>query len=170
MDLKNGRGHKADLKNAISRFRFCRYQATNAMYCRAARVGLVVFDVTNRETFDGAKQWIELFNENCNIEEFLLVLVGNKTDADEPRKVDENEAQTYASTIGAIYWETSAKTGDNVAEVFGDICTKLEERGNKNLKLVADPTAAKKRTLTVLTEAGELIEPRSHTLLSRCCT
>jgi len=142
------------------------------MYCRASRVCLVVFDVTDRESLNGAKEWIKLYNESCNVEDFLLVLIGNKIDLEKHREVSENEANIFANAMCAIYWETSAKTGFHVKELFVDICTNLEERGNKNLKLVANPAVlAKARTLTVLTEAGELIEPKMlDQRTTRCCS
>ena len=131
---------------------------------------LLVFDVTDRETFaDGLQTWVEQLNEHCNSDELLLVLIGNKVDLGFLRQVDEDEAREFADTIGAIYWETSAKTGLNVDEVFASICSELEQRGNKHLTYEPDPSSVRQRTITVTSSTGDNVEPRHLRITSRCC-
>ena len=131
---------------------------------------LLVFDVTKGETFaDGLQTWVEQLNEHCNPNELLLVLIGNKVDLGFLRQVDKDEAREFARSIGAIYWETSAKTGLNVDEVVANICSELEQRGNKHLTYKSDPSSVRQRTMTVISSTGDNVEPRHFQITSKCC-
>jgi len=150
---------------------YFRYRALAPLYYRGAAVVLLVYDVTNRETFAGGiKTWIKQLKEHCDLNELLLVLIGNKVDLEFLREVDESEAREYARSIGAIYWETSAKSGLNVEEVFANICSELEERGNKYLTYEPNPSSIRHRTLTVMSSTGENVESRHLRLSSKCCS
>ena len=131
---------------------------------------LLVFDVTKGETFaDGLRTWVEQLNEHSNPNELLLVLIGNKVDLGFLRQVDKDEAREFARSIGAIYWETSAKTGLNVDEVVANICSELEQRGNKHLTYKSDPSSVRQRAMTVISSTGDNVEPRHLQITSKCC-
>ena len=71
--------------------------------------------------------WLNELKANMeNIDDILIVLVGNKINMENCRKVTKNEAQAFVREIGALYWETSAKTGFNVNEMFAVICLKIK--------------------------------------------
>jgi GTPase SAR1 family protein len=94
------------------------------MYYRGASAAVVVYDVTNRESFDGAKTWVKELQRrgepNC-----VIALAGNKADAKDRRIVDAAEVKAYAEESGCIALDTSAKTGLNVKELFVAIARKL---------------------------------------------
>ena len=127
---------------------------------------VVVYDITVRESLtDGVTNWHKQLQENCSTEDLLLVLVGNKTDLESSRTVDESEGREVAEKMGAIYCETSAKTGFNVDKLFMDICLKLEERNNNNL-----PNSDKihrGRGLTVKSHNNQIVQPKKTS--SHCC-
>jgi len=78
--------------------------------------GLIVFDVTRRESFTNLPKWIEqVRGKTGNIP---LLLIGNKADLDDLRAVTNEEAKQFATQNGVVYTETSAKTGANVTDVF----------------------------------------------------
>ena len=99
------------------------------MYFRNVSVFIIVYDITDRNTFlYGAKDWVTEAKSQVH-EDPLIVLVGNKLDlASLERKVEEREASDYAEKIGAILFETSAKTGENIDHVFHDIADRLETK------------------------------------------
>ena len=75
---------------------------------------MIVFDITSRESFDAAKSWVaELQNTDT-----LIALAGNKSDLEPSRAVDREMAKSYADQMGILYMETSAKSGQNVNELF----------------------------------------------------
>ena len=107
------------------------------MYYRAAGAAVVVFDVTNRETFEGAKSWVKELQRRGE-PNVVIALAGNKADAKE-RKVDANEVREYATEMGCIYFETSAKTGQNVKEIFAAIAKKLpKQKAERDPDVLAD--------------------------------
>ena len=92
-----------------------RYRSLAPIYYRAAAVALVVFDLTDYNTFTGAKNWIDELHKQGS-PDIIIGLAGNKCDLG-ARRVSSNEASSYAEENGLIYMETSAKTGENVREL-----------------------------------------------------
>ena len=96
-----------------------RYRSLAPMYYRGAKAAVVVYDITSVDTFKGAKSWIKELKtktKNC-----VVLLVGNKVDLIENRKVDIDMVEDFIKNHNLIYLETSAKTGKNVEEIFKTI-------------------------------------------------
>lgn len=92
------------------------FKRTRKSYFSNASAGIIVFDVTRRETFEHVNSWMAEFK---NIGKPIpIVLVGNKIDLEEQRLVNPEEAETLAKELNLSYIETSAKEGQNVEEVF----------------------------------------------------
>lgn len=87
-------------------------------YFRNSAGSLLVFDVTNRESFDHIKKWHSEVREHVQPHTILFVLVGQKSDLDGERAVSREEAEQLAEELGAPYVEVSAKTGLNVGDTF----------------------------------------------------
>jgi Ras-related protein Rab-6A len=101
-----------------------RFRSLIPNYIRDSSVAVVVFDITNKQTFQNCDKWVEdVKNERGN--DAVVVLVGNKIDKSEERTVTSQEAQEKAKALDAVYVETSAKTGDNVKQLFKQIATTL---------------------------------------------
>lgn len=79
-------------------------------------MAIVVFDVTSKQSLTEVEMWNTLFTENKNSEGFVM-LVGNKVDLDE-REVPREDAEVKAKQLGITYHEISAKTGENLDELF----------------------------------------------------
>lgn len=103
-----------------------RFRSLIPSYIRDSSVAVVVYDVTNLDSFKHVEHWIEeVRKERRN--DVLIMLVGNKSDL-RNRAVSQDEAQRVAGRLGATHFETSAKTGQNVAELFDCICQQLPEK------------------------------------------
>ena len=101
-----------------------RFRSLIPNYIRDSSVAVIVFDITNKQTFSNCDKWVEdVRNERGN--EAVIVLVGNKIDKAEERTVSVDEAEAKAKGLDATYIETSAKTGDNVKQLFKQIATTL---------------------------------------------
>lgn len=101
-----------------------RYRSLAPMYYRGAAAAIIVYDITNRESFAGAKSWVkELMRRgDPNV---VIALAGNKADLESKRQVEFEEAAAYAKQNEILHLETSAKTAANVKELFVDIATRL---------------------------------------------
>jgi len=95
-----------------------RFRTITATYYRGAHGVLVVFDVTEPQTFLNVKKWLSEISNHCD--DVPRVLVGNKLDAPN-RVVDQKDAETYANQQNIKYFETSAKTNIGVEEMFTEI-------------------------------------------------
>ena len=78
---------------------------------------LLVFAVDDKKTFQTLGEWIKSIKENCDISKKTLFLVGNKVDI-EKRIVSKEEALSFSKANNIKYFETSAKTGFGIKEVF----------------------------------------------------
>merc|ERR1711907_611457 len=101
-----------------------RYHSLAPMYYRGAAAAIVVYDITNRDTFQRAKQWVKELQRQGN-PNIVIALSGNKSDLNSKRKVEPEEAESYANDNGIFFMETSAKTATNVNELFVAIARKL---------------------------------------------
>merc|ERR1712136_592520 len=101
-----------------------RYRSLAPMYYRGAAAAVVVYDITNKDSYAGAKSWVKELQRRGD-PNVVIALAGNKADNDANRAVETEEVQQYASENGIIFFETSAKTAQNVRELFVDIANKL---------------------------------------------
>jgi Rab family protein len=93
------------------------YRGLAPMYYRSAGVAIVVFDITERHTFDSVTFWIDELRSNAE-EQIVVIVCGNKTDAEESRTVPFTEARDFSLRAGTIYVEASAKSGAGVELLF----------------------------------------------------
>ena len=89
-------------------------------YIRGAHGCVLLFDVTNRATFDVIEQWVQIYKDYTGLqtETANIVLAGNKADLEASRQVSREEAEARARELRAPYFETSAKTGTEVDSAF----------------------------------------------------
>ncbi|MQL91426.1 hypothetical protein Taro_024026 [Colocasia esculenta] len=94
-----------------------RYAALAPLYYRGAAVAVVVYDITNPESFSKAQYWVKELQKHGS-PDIILALVGNKADLHENRSVPVQDAVEYAEKNGMFFIETSAKTADNINQLF----------------------------------------------------
>lgn len=94
-----------------------RYHSLAPMYYRAAHAAIVVYDITNTETFNRAKRWVSELQEQAN-PNIVIALAGNKADKSANRAVEYEDAQVYAADNNLVFMETSAKTAMNISNLF----------------------------------------------------
>uniref|UniRef100_A0A4W5R7M6 small monomeric GTPase n=1 Tax=Hucho hucho TaxID=62062 RepID=A0A4W5R7M6_9TELE len=94
-----------------------RYHSLAPMYYRGAQAAIVVYDITNTDTFTRAKNWVKELQRQAS-PNIVIALAGNKADLANKRAVDFQEAQAYSDDNSLLFMETSAKTAMNVNEIF----------------------------------------------------
>ncbi|RMC05193.1 hypothetical protein DUI87_18377 [Hirundo rustica rustica] len=121
-----------------------RYHSLAPMYYRGAQAAIVVYDITNEESFARAKNWVKELQRQAS-PNIVIALAGNKADLANKRAVDFQEAQAYADDNSLLFMETSAKTSMNVNEIFMAIAAHVshlenvsEEEMNRLLGIVLD--------------------------------
>ena len=98
-----------------------RYRSLIPMYYRDAAVVIIVYDITSMDSFDNAKIWASEVSREKIPEKCIIVIVGNKSDNSTNRKIDFEEASSYAKSMDFIHAEVSAKTGDGIVQLFNSI-------------------------------------------------
>ncbi|KAI4197766.1 MAG: hypothetical protein Q9207_001853 [Kuettlingeria erythrocarpa] len=121
-----------------------RYKSLAPMYYRNANCAVVVYDITQASSLDKAKAWVKELQRQAN-ENIIIALAGNKADlvASQPdkRAITTADAEAYAREAGLLFFETSAKTAENVRDLFTAIARKLplEQAGARNMRAGARP-------------------------------
>ena len=94
------------------------------MYYRNANCAVVVYDITQAASLEKARNWIRELQRQAD-PSIVIALCGNKADLAAQRQVSQEEAQKYADEESLMWTETSAKTGEGVADIFTAIGTHL---------------------------------------------
>jgi small GTP-binding protein len=94
-----------------------RFRAIAKAYFRSAIGVILVFDLSERKSFDELNQWLVDIHALCD-PNAIVTLIGNKSDLVDQRKVTSNEAESFAQLHQLAYFETSALAGDNIQEAF----------------------------------------------------
>ena len=114
-----------------------RYKNITSSYCRGANGILLLYNITNRESFDSLNSWLTEIKKNAN-QNLSLILVGTNCDLENERKVTYQEGKDFATKNGIKFIEVSAKNNINVKEAFDilleDILNTLSNVNNKNKK------------------------------------
>jgi len=129
-----------------------RFRTITSSYYRGAHGIIVVYDVTDQESFNNVKQWLQEIDryacENVN-----KLLVGNKCDLTNKKVVDYTSAKEYADQLGIPFLETSAKNATNVEQAFMTMAAEIKNRvgppaaaqqGATGVKIDSKPVEANK--------------------------
>ena len=94
-----------------------RFKNIIASYYRGAHGILLIYDVTDKESFKNLSNWLIEIEKNAS-KTVLKVLIGNKADLEDKRVITYNQGKEFADSYGLKYIETSAKKNLNVNEAF----------------------------------------------------
>eukprot|EP00762_Andalucia_godoyi_P005227 ANDGO_06807.mRNA.1 Ras-related protein RABF2a len=102
-----------------------KFRAMQPMYYRGANAAVLVVDVTRRESFESARNWVDELLKFAENEDIVMCIACNKIDLVQDRKVSFESVKEYATSINARCFETSAKTNTGVEDVFFEISRSL---------------------------------------------
>ena len=105
-----------------------RFRSMTNLYYRDAQVAILTYDVTNESSLESLNYWLNELNDKVEIDNMVLCLAGNKNDVDPSEKrIPTSKGKAFAEEHNMIFFETSAKTGTGVKELFQAIATKEYE-------------------------------------------
>ena len=94
-----------------------KFRSLIPMYTRDSNIILLVYDITNKNSFNNLPDWIKDLT-NINFDEVIFAIVANKIDLSAKREVTPEEGQKYADENNFVFQEVSAKTGAGFSDLF----------------------------------------------------
>ena len=122
LTLKNGKKVKLQIWDTAGQDRF---RTITKNYYKGANGIILIYDVTNTETYDNVENWISQIKEEAS-PNVVIYLVGNKVDMEDKRKVSTEEGQKIADDNNLPFIETSAKSDININETFDNLVEKMD--------------------------------------------
>ena len=120
-----------------------RFRNVVASYFRGSNGILLIYDVTNRDSFKNLDSWLEVIENNAS-DNVLKILIGNKVDLVEDIEIKKEEGQQFANRYNMQFIETSAKLDTNVSEAFETLAKLMIEFNSKQVPLTQKKTDNKK--------------------------
>ncbi|XP_014319610.1 ras-related protein Rab-17 [Myotis lucifugus] len=108
-----------------------KYHSVCHLYFRGANAALLVYDITSKDSFHKAQQWLKDLEREFLPGEVVVMLVGNKTDLSEEREVTFEEGKEFAESQSLLFMETSARLNHQVTEAFSAIARELLQRAER---------------------------------------
>jgi small GTP-binding protein len=102
------------------------FRSVTRGYYRGSAGALIVFDLTARDTFENVERWLKDIRDVARAD-VVTVLIGNKADLPDARQVGASEAADFAKRNSMQYFETSAKTGNNIAVAVDALVAVIEK-------------------------------------------
>ena len=103
------------------------FRSITRAYYKNTVCAFIVYDITKRETFENVQVWLDDIKNQCP-QTVLLVLVGNKLDLENERQISYEEGESFAQKNNMYFFETSAKTGVNIENLFLKSVETINER------------------------------------------
>ena len=94
------------------------YRAVNKIFIKNAQIALIVYDITNRKSFENLNNWYNLIFEINKDSNVIVGVTANKTDLYENQVVDSEEGKNFADEKKISFFETSAKDYESIENVF----------------------------------------------------
>ncbi|KAH1165432.1 hypothetical protein KIL84_022991 [Mauremys mutica] len=106
-----------------------RFRSLIPSYIRDSTIAVVVYDITNLNSFQQTSKWIDDVRTERG-SDVIIMLVGNKTDLADKRQITTEEGEQRAKELNVMFIETSAKTGYNVKQLFRRVAAALPGMDN----------------------------------------
>ena len=123
------------------------FRSITRAYYKNSVCACVVYDITNKNSFQNIKSWLEDCRKQSPKTVFLI-LIGNKVDLEDRREVTYEEGSIFAEKNGMLFFETSAKTGKNIEELFLQSSLEIAKRIDNNFYDLSNDSCGIKQGFT----------------------
>jgi Ras-related protein Rab-8A len=103
-----------------------RYRTIAKNYYKGSHGILLLYDITKENSFENIREWVQNIREEV-YEKAIIFLIGNKIDKKNERKITTEQGQKLAAEYNLPFFEASAKSGENVEEIFKNLYKKISE-------------------------------------------
>ena len=114
-----------------------KFRTITTSYYKSAQAIIILYDITQKSSFEHIRNWITEIDK-FGKQGVLKVIVGNKLDLENNRKISKEDAENLALKYGVKLWEVSAKDNTNIEEMFVDTIKTLLE---KNSKIISESSS-----------------------------
>ena len=105
-----------------------RFRSITKTYYRNCAGCLIVYDITNRDSFEHVRDWLYEAKQSIDDQYVVFLLVGHKVDLDHQREVTTSEGEAFANAHDMMFIETSAKVLCNIEEAFFSVTKEIHRR------------------------------------------
>ena len=130
-----------------------RFRTITASYYRGAQGIIIVYDVTDIQSFNHVKQWLEEIEGNAS-QNVVKMLVGNKNDKDAVKAVTTEQAEEFAKQEGLKFFETSAKESINVETAYVELAREIKKQMKESQPAIVPEVVDVKPTVQQEPEKG----------------
>ena len=131
MKMKDGKNIKLQIWDAAGNHRF---RSITKNYYKGANCIVLIYDVTEERCLYNQKDWIEQIRDEVS-DKIPIILVGNKIDKEKQRVVTKEQGKNFAEKYGLLFSECSAKTGENIDDIFNEIAGMMYDPDLKRKKI-----------------------------------
>ena len=104
------------------------FESIRISFYKYAACIIIVYDISNKESLESVSRWIEECNKYCSNDNLIKILVGNKCDKVQERKITEEDGKRFQKNYSLDYfYETSALNGYNIDIIFKESCKHIYE-------------------------------------------
>ncbi|PIK62082.1 putative ras-related protein [Apostichopus japonicus] len=129
-----------------------RFHALGPIYYRDSNGAILVYDITDEDSFSKVKNWVKELKKMLG-NEINLCIAGNKIDLEKQRNVTVADAEEYAQSVGAKHYHTSAKLNKGIEEMFLELSKDMLESSSSDLLgggSSSGSNARKSKTVTIV--------------------
>ena len=132
-----------------------RYKALTQGFFRNAQGVMVVYDVSNSESFENLKYWISSIQKNIDSKKISIpvIILGNKIDVGEDREIKTEDAEKFAEENKYKYFETSAKTGEGIDDAVRELVNQVLRNLDKGNDIIG--SRKERESVTLNNSSGE---------------
>ena len=152
-----------DLKIKLQIFDTCgqeMYRSLIQGFYRNTSLALLVYDITNRISFDNTDKWISDLRVSAE-ENISIILIGNKNDLKDKREVSKEAGENKAKSFDVAFMETSALTGENIEVAFKSLVEDVYNKFHKDFESTAQIEIMRGKTIKI---------EESKTKNRKCCS